>query len=55
LRVTPGDAVNHVAVDGASVDPPVGEVPSPSELLSAELDVLARSTVYESAVEQALT
>ena len=53
LRVAAADAVSAVAVDGDPVDPPVGEDPTPSALLSAELDVLARDPIYEAAVRRA--
>ncbi len=36
-----------VAVDGETVEPPPGPPPTASDLLSAELDVLARDRVYE--------
>jgi glucose-6-phosphate dehydrogenase assembly protein OpcA len=42
--------LSGVWVDGAPVEPPVGPPASPSELLSAELDVLGRDPVYEGAV-----
>jgi glucose-6-phosphate dehydrogenase assembly protein OpcA len=43
-----------VAVDGEPVEPPAGEPLSPSELLSAELDVLGRDRLYEAAVARIL-
>jgi hypothetical protein len=49
-----GDVVTSVRVDGDPVEPPVGKSPSGSDLLSAELDVLARDPVYEAAVRAAI-
>ena len=43
----------RVAVDGAAVDTPRGGPPSPSDLLSAELDVFGRDPIYEAAVRAA--
>ena len=54
LRVTAADAVTAVTVDGDPVDPPVGGRPTPSALLSAELDVLSRDPIYEAAVRRAM-
>ena len=48
-----GELVTGVRVDGAVVDPPVGNPLSRSDLLSAELDTLARDPVYEAAVRAA--
>jgi glucose-6-phosphate dehydrogenase assembly protein OpcA len=45
--------LERVAVDGEAVKPPRGGAPSPSELLSDELDVFARDRVYEAAVKAA--
>jgi glucose-6-phosphate dehydrogenase assembly protein OpcA len=42
--------LERVAVDGDAVAPPPGDPPTPSDLLSAELDVFARDRVYEAAV-----
>jgi glucose-6-phosphate dehydrogenase assembly protein OpcA len=53
LRVTPADTVTEILLDGTPVDPPSGVEPSPSALLSAELDVLGRDPVYEAAVTRA--
>ena len=47
------DTVRTVAVDGEVVPPPVGDVASGSDLLSAELDVFGRDPVYEAAVRAA--
>jgi glucose-6-phosphate dehydrogenase assembly protein OpcA len=51
LRVSRAPEVVAVAVDGEPVRAPL-EVPGPSALLSAELDVLARDAVYEAAVRR---
>ena len=40
----------RVAVDGDAVETPPGPAPSPSDLLSEQLDVFARDAVYEAAV-----
>jgi hypothetical protein len=40
-------------VDGEPVEPPRGGPPSPSDLLSAELDVFGRDPIYEAAVTAA--
>jgi hypothetical protein len=45
--------LDAVAVDGRPVDPPRGERPSPSDLLSDELEQFGRDQVYEQAVEAA--
>jgi glucose-6-phosphate dehydrogenase assembly protein OpcA len=45
--------LERVAVDGEPVPPPPGAPPSPSDLLSAELDVFGRDPVYEAAVRAA--
>jgi glucose-6-phosphate dehydrogenase assembly protein OpcA len=47
------DYVQAVSVDGIPVDPPLGDLPLPGDLLSAELDVLGRDRVYEAAVRAA--
>jgi glucose-6-phosphate dehydrogenase assembly protein OpcA len=47
------DVVTAIRVDGDPVDPPVGKMPSGSDLLSAELDTLTRDPVYEAAVRAA--
>ncbi len=44
------DRLERVAVDGEPVTPPRGGAPSPSELLSAELDAFGRDPIYEAAV-----
>jgi glucose-6-phosphate dehydrogenase assembly protein OpcA len=46
-------ALERVAVDGKPVARPPGDAPTPSELLSAELDVFGRDPVYEAAVTAA--
>jgi glucose-6-phosphate dehydrogenase assembly protein OpcA len=43
--------LERVAYDGKEVRPPPGWPPSPSDLLSAELDVFARDPIYEAAVK----
>ena len=55
IALTRRDApvVEAVAVDGAAIEPPVGNPPGPGDLLSAELDVLGRDRVYEEAVRAA--
>jgi glucose-6-phosphate dehydrogenase assembly protein OpcA len=45
--------LERVAVDGEAVAPPRGGALSPSDLLSAELDVFGRDPVYEAAVRAA--
>ena len=45
--------LERVAVDGEAVTPPRGGPPSPSDLLSAELDQFGRDPVYEAAVAAA--
>ncbi len=45
--------IERVAVDGEPVVPPRGWPPSPSDLLSAELDVFGRDPIYEAAVSAA--
>jgi glucose-6-phosphate dehydrogenase assembly protein OpcA len=46
-------ALTEVRVDGDRVAPPVQPALSDSDLLSAELDTLARDPVYEAAVRAA--
>ena len=46
-------SLERVVVDGEEMPPPRGGTPSPSELLSAELDVFGRDPVYEAAVNAA--
>ena len=45
--------LERVAVDGEPVAPPRGGPPTPSDLLSAELDQFGRDPVYEAAVNAA--
>jgi glucose-6-phosphate dehydrogenase assembly protein OpcA len=45
--------LERVAVDGEPVAPPRGGPPSPSDLLSAELDQFGRDSIYEAAVSVA--
>ena len=42
-----------VWIDGEQVEAPASAEPTPSELLSGELDVLGRDPVYEAAVRAA--
>ena len=44
------EQVTAIRLDGDPVASPIGTLPSESELLSAELDNLARDRVYEAAV-----
>jgi glucose-6-phosphate dehydrogenase assembly protein OpcA len=53
LRVRAADRITAVAVDGDAVTPPRGGETSPSELLSAELDVTTRDPVFEAALRRA--
>jgi hypothetical protein len=54
LRVTAADRIERVAIDGETVELPRRvEPPSPSELLSAELDRFTHDRVYEDAVRAA--
>jgi glucose-6-phosphate dehydrogenase assembly protein OpcA len=49
-----GDTIASVRVDGEQVDPRTRSgTPTPSDLLSAELDTLARDPVFEAAVRDA--
>ena len=50
LAHRPGKTIRRVALDGTRVDEPLGEVETPSELLSEQLDVFGRDPVYEAAV-----
>ena len=43
--------LERVAIDGEPVAPPRGGPPSPSDLLSAELDQFGRDRIYEAAVK----
>jgi glucose-6-phosphate dehydrogenase assembly protein OpcA len=45
--------LERVAVDGDPIAPPAGGPPTPSDLLSAELDQFGRDPVYEAAVSAA--
>ena len=54
LRVTPADTVTDVMVDGEPLESPVGDSPTPSALLSAELDVLSRDPTYEGSARRAV-
>jgi glucose-6-phosphate dehydrogenase assembly protein OpcA len=48
------DELEAVAADGDAVAPPRGERPSPSDLLSEELDVVARDPIFEEAARAAV-
>jgi hypothetical protein len=50
-----GEDVESVSIDGREVTPPRGERPSGSDLLSDELDVHVRDSVYEQAAAQAVS
>jgi glucose-6-phosphate dehydrogenase assembly protein OpcA len=43
------EVLERIEADGAPVPPPAGDEPTPSDLLSAELEVLERDRVYEAA------
>jgi glucose-6-phosphate dehydrogenase assembly protein OpcA len=47
------EEVRAIRVDGRAVPQPIGELPSGSDLLSAELDMFGRDPVYEAAVRAA--
>ena len=47
------EAIERVVVDGDAVEVPSGDRPTPSDLLSAELDLLVRDPIYEAAVRAA--
>jgi glucose-6-phosphate dehydrogenase assembly protein OpcA len=53
LSVRHADVVQSVRADGRAIPKPIGEPPSGSDLLSAELDVFGRDRVYEGAVKSA--
>ena len=53
LSHRPARLLERVAVDGESVPPPRGPALDASDLLSAELDVFGRDSVYEAAVNAA--
>jgi glucose-6-phosphate dehydrogenase assembly protein OpcA len=57
IRLTrhPADTIESVAVDGEPVEAPSADVPSASDLLSGELEMLSRDPVYEESVRAALT
>ncbi|CAN5785856.1 hypothetical protein BH18ACT13_BH18ACT13_21130 [soil metagenome] len=48
-----GNALRRVAVDGEPLEPPAGDAPTPSDLLSEQLDVFGRDPIYEAAVKAA--
>ena len=49
----PTKELRRVAVDGKVVEPPPGPPPTPSDLLSEQLDVFSRDPIYEAAVTAA--
>ena len=49
----PAKSVRRLAVDGEPVEPPAGPAPTPSDLLSEQLDVFGRDRIYEAAVKAA--
>jgi hypothetical protein len=53
LRHRSAGELTRVAVDGEPVPAPRGGAPSPSDLLSDELDVFTRDPIYEAAVRAA--
>jgi glucose-6-phosphate dehydrogenase assembly protein OpcA len=50
LSHRPAAALERVAVDGEPLPPPRGGPPTPSDLLSAELEQFGRDPIYEAAV-----
>lgn len=50
LAHTPAAELESVSADGRAVDRPGGELPAPSDLLSAELERYGRDRIYEEAV-----
>jgi glucose-6-phosphate dehydrogenase assembly protein OpcA len=53
LRHRSARELGPVTLDGTAVEPPLGEPPSASDLLSEELDVFTRDPLYEAAVSAA--
>jgi Glucose-6-phosphate dehydrogenase subunit len=53
LAHRPAKSLRRLAVDGDAVEPPVGDPPTPSDLLSQQLDAFGRDPVYEAAVRAA--
>lgn len=53
LHHVAAESLERVLVDGVAVDTPTGDRPTPSDLLSAELDRLTRDPVYEASVLRA--
>ena len=49
-QVETGEEIESIAIDGGDVEPPQGDRPTQSELLSDELDQYDRDAVYEQAV-----
>ena len=55
LEHEPADKLHGVEIDGEPAPFPPGDPPIPADLLSDELDKLARDPVYEDAVRAAVT
>ena len=53
LTHRPAKTLRRVVVDGEAVEPPSGPAPTPSDLLSEQLDVFGRDPIYEAAVSAA--
>ena len=53
LAHRPAKTLRRVDVDGEAVEPPSGPAPTPSDLLSEQLDVFGRDPIYEAAVSAA--
>jgi hypothetical protein len=53
LELDEAESLERVVVGGTPVPEPAGDEPTPSDLLSAELDVLERDRVFEAAAEAA--
>ena len=49
----PGRTLRRIVVDGEPVEAPPGDAPTPSDLLSEQLDVFGRDPIYEAAVKAA--
>jgi len=55
LEVDEADTLQGIDLDGESTGFPPGDPPTPSDVLSEELDLFVRDPVYEAAVRGALT
>ena len=49
----PAQQVEAISVDGDPVEPPLGDLPTPSDLLSHQLDQFGRDRIYEAAARAA--